>query len=99
MVRKSWELAVWCSRLLGCVAGSSYRGAGRWYERRRTGLGIEFFDAVDAAVRQLVDLPRVGAKVPRLPTTLPVRRIPVKRFPYHVVYLEQPRSEFLKSDV
>jgi len=70
-------------------ADAEYRAAARWYEGRRTGLALEFFDAVDAAVRQIVDLPRAGAKVPRLPTSLPVRRIPVKRFPYHVVYLEE----------
>lgn len=71
-------------------ADAEYRHAGRWYEGRRPGLGIEFFDAVDAAVHQIVDLPRAGARVPHLPTTLPVRRLPVKRFPYHVVYLETP---------
>ena len=38
-------------------ADAEYRDAGRWYEGRRTGLGIEFFDAVDTAVRQIVDLP------------------------------------------
>lgn len=73
-------------------ADAEYRHAGRWYEGRRSGLGVEFFDAVDTAVRQIVDLPRAGARVPRLPTTLPVRRLPVKRFPYHVVYLETPAA-------
>ena len=28
--------------------------------------------------------------MPRLPTELPVRRFAVKRFPYHVFYLEAP---------
>ena len=32
-------------------ADAEYREAGRWYESRRTDLGIEFFDAVDAALR------------------------------------------------
>ena len=32
-------------------ADEEYRAAGRWYEERRLGLGIEFFDAVDAALR------------------------------------------------
>jgi len=73
-------------------ADAEYRHAGRWYEDRRTHLGIEFFDAVDAAVRRIVELPRAGARVPRLPATLPVRRIPVTRFPYHVVYLETPAA-------
>lgn len=71
-------------------ADAEYRHAGRWYEGRRTNLGIEFFDAVDSAVHRIVEFPRAGTKVPRLPDVLPVRRIPVKRFPYHVVYLETP---------
>jgi plasmid stabilization system protein ParE len=69
-------------------ADAEYRQAGRWYESRRTGLGIEFFDAVDAAIRQIVDFPSLGVPVPRVPKKLPVRRLAVTRFPYHVVYLE-----------
>ena len=48
-------------------ADAEYRQAGRWYEGRRDGLGLEFFDAVDAAIRQLIDFPRIGTPVPRLP--------------------------------
>lgn len=69
-------------------ADAEYRHAGRWYEGRRAGLGLEFFDAVDAAIGQIVDLPRSGSRVPRVPAELPVRQIAVKRFPYHVIYLE-----------
>lgn len=69
-------------------ADAEYRAAGRWYEDRRIGLGLEFFDAVDAALKQIVRLPHAGAPVKRLPLDLPVRRAPVKRFPYHVIYLE-----------
>ena len=38
-------------------ADAEYRAAGRWYEDRRIGLGLEFFDAVDAALEQIVRLP------------------------------------------
>ena len=71
-------------------ADAEYRNAGRWYEGRRTGLGLEFFDAVDAAVSPISDLPRTGERVRRMPVELPVRRLAVKRFPYHVFYLETP---------
>ena len=71
-------------------ADSEYREAGRWYEGHRTGLGLEFFDAVDAAISRIVDLPRVGTRVPRLPADLSVRRHALTRFPYHVVYVETP---------
>ncbi len=68
-------------------ADQEYRAAARWYEGRRPGLGTEFLEAVDAALIQIVRLPRAGAPAPRLPADLPVRRAPVKRLPYHVVYI------------
>jgi hypothetical protein len=38
-------------------ADAEYRFAGRWYEARRELLGIEFFDAVDATIDQVVAMP------------------------------------------
>lgn len=52
-------------------ADEEYRLAGRWYESQREHLGIEFFDAVDAAIDRIVAMPRIGARVPRIPTDLP----------------------------
>ena len=69
-------------------ADAEYRFAGRWYEARREHLGIEFFDAVDTTIDQIVAMPRAGAQVRRLPADLTVRRRAVTRGPYHVVYLE-----------
>lgn len=69
-------------------ADVEYREGGRWYESRRTGLGTEFLDAVDATLRRVVEFPRAGSPVPRVPRRLAVRRLAVTRFPYHVVYLE-----------
>lgn len=71
-------------------ADAEYRLAGQWYEDRREHLGIEFFDAVDAAIDQIVAMPQAGASIPRMPADLPVRRRGVTRFPYHVIYLETP---------
>ena len=71
-------------------ADAEYRLAGRWYEKRREHLGLEFFDAVDATIDQIVAMPQAGALVSRMPPDLPVRRRAVTRFPYHVVYLETP---------
>jgi len=59
-----------------------------WYEERRAGLGAEFFAAVEATLDQIARLPQAGAPMARVPAELPVRRAPVKRFPYRVVYLE-----------
>jgi toxin ParE1/3/4 len=69
-------------------ADAEYRSAGRWYEARVTGLGFEFFDAVDATVEQIGRLPGAGVLMGRVPVDLQVRWAPVKRFPYRVVYLE-----------
>jgi toxin ParE1/3/4 len=69
-------------------ADAEYRQAGRWYESRRAGLGTEFFDAVDATLRRIVEFPRAGSPVPQAPLDLPVKQRAVTRFPYHVVYLE-----------
>jgi plasmid stabilization system protein ParE len=69
-------------------ADAEYRFAGRWYEARREHLGVEFFDAVDATIDQIVAMPGAGARVRQLPAELTVRRRAVARFPYHVVYLE-----------
>lgn len=69
-------------------AETEYRQAGVWYESRREGLGLEFFDEIDTTIGQVLEFPRIGAPVPRLPRDLPVRRVAVRRFPYHVVYLE-----------
>lgn len=69
-------------------ADAEYRLAGRWYEEHRDHLGIEFLDAVDATIEQIVEMPRAGSLVPRVPSALPVRRRAVTRFPYHVIYLE-----------
>jgi hypothetical protein len=45
-------------------ADAEYRAAGRWYEKRRLGLGLEFFDAVDAALTQIVRLPKPTSRLP-----------------------------------
>lgn len=69
-------------------ADLEYRLSGRWYETQRQNLGIEFFDAVDAAIGRILDFPRLGSPVPIVRADLPVRRIAVSRFPFHVVYLD-----------
>ena len=42
-------------------ADAEYHLAGRWYEDHRQHLGIEFFDAVDATIDQIVLLPDAGS--------------------------------------
>jgi plasmid stabilization system protein ParE len=59
----------------------------RWYETHRPGLGVEFLDAVDAAVVGIAETPRMGTLVPGV-SDQAIRRRAVSRFPYHVVYME-----------
>lgn len=73
-------------------ADAEYREAGRWYDTKRSGLGREFFDEIDATVRRILEFPRAGAPVPKVSRDLPVRRMAVVRFPYHVIYLEPGRE-------
>ena len=61
--------------------------AALWYERQRQGLGREFLEAVELAQEFIARFPRAGTPVPDVPPELPVRRVPVKRFPFQVVYL------------
>lgn len=62
--------------------------AALWYENKRAGLGGEFLEAVDDAFEFIDRFPAAGTPVSDLPLDLPVRRVPVRRFPFHVVYLE-----------
>jgi plasmid stabilization system protein ParE len=61
--------------------------AARWYEAHHVGLGIEFLDAIDTAVARIAETPRMGSLVPGVPDQT-IRRRAVRRFPYHVVYME-----------
>jgi plasmid stabilization system protein ParE len=63
--------------------------AARWYERHRLGLGAEFLAAVDAAVARIEENLRIGSPTPRVADEA-IRRVFVRRFPYHVVYIELP---------
>jgi plasmid stabilization system protein ParE len=63
--------------------------AARWYERHRAGLALEFLAAVETAVARIEENPRIGSRPPGVRDE-DVRRVFVRRFPYHVVYIELP---------
>jgi toxin ParE1/3/4 len=69
-------------------ADAEVEEATRWYEQRRPGLGQDFLASIDAVLDQISRLPGRGAPVPQVPRHLKVRRAPVGKFPYHVIYLE-----------
>ncbi len=69
-------------------ASAELEDAARWYERERVGLGVDFVHAVDAALEQIARWPQIGRPVSGVPDDIPARQWRVRRFPYHVVYLE-----------
>jgi plasmid stabilization system protein ParE len=61
--------------------------AAEWYEQRRAGLGTDLLDEVRAALQVVSRSPRTGSPIDGLDSALDVRRVPVRRFPYQLVYL------------
>lgn len=69
-------------------ASAELEDAALWYESQRSGLGLEFVQAVDAALERIAQWPQIGRRVTGVPNDVPARRVPVNRFPYHVAYME-----------
>ena len=65
-------------------------GAVDWYEGQREGLGLEFLDALRDAKVRMVELPRACPLVPGVSVQFGVRRCPVRRFPYWLIFVELP---------
>ena len=63
-----------------------------WYERQRNGLGVEFINAIDAALDFIARFPEAGSPVRHVPKDLAARRVPVRRFPFHVASLLNPEK-------
>ena len=53
-----------------------------WYEKRRAGLGSEFYDAIVRTVNRIAEMPEAGSPF----LDLKARRMLVTGFPYQVVY-------------
>jgi len=60
-----------------------------WYEGQRPGLGVAFLAEVQRTIDTIENFPAVGAQVPRIRTRYETRRIPLRGFPYVVVYRER----------
>jgi hypothetical protein len=61
--------------------------AAAWYEVRRAGLGAEFRAVFKAALDRLQDEQVSGTPWPGVLSKRGVKRIGMKRFPFHVVFL------------
>lgn len=60
------------------------------YEDVRAGLGAEFVAEVERATRRIALFPRHGS-----PYLAGTRRIVLRRFPYSIVYLEEPEGPLI----
>lgn len=69
-------------------ASAELADAALWYENQRPGLGLELLQAVDAALERIARWPQIGRRVPGVPDDVPARRFPIRRFPYHIAYME-----------
>jgi len=64
--------------------------AAAWYERQRSGLGLEFIDAVAQSLARVGESPQAFSLLPNVPRDLGVRHAGVHRFPYAILFFEQP---------
>ncbi len=73
-------------------ASDELSAAALWYEERGDGIGSRFLDEVDVSVDHIERNPAVSARwyVSDLPARVEVRRLPLRRFPYLLVYVLEP---------
>jgi toxin ParE1/3/4 len=71
------------------AAEEELRAAVAWYEVQRRELGARFFTEVGRVLDLILRHPGIGSPVPRVRAEYGTRRVPLRRFPYFVVYREQ----------
>ena len=69
-------------------ATEELRAAVQWYEVRRAGLGGEFLAEIHRVLQTIQEHSAFGTPAPGVPEKLGARRIPVRRFPYSIAFLE-----------
>jgi len=62
--------------------------AATWYETRRPNLGIDFIAAVREAILRVAANPQACPLARDVPPHLRVRKFPLRRFPYSIVFIE-----------
>lgn len=70
-------------------AAAEHREAEDRYESELDGLGAEFADVIDDALGQILEVPRAGSPIAN-GKGLAIRRVLVRRFPYAIIYEDQP---------
>jgi len=62
------------------------REAAEWYRERDRHAAARFVVSVDRAIRRAIQWPEAGSPIEGTRSTVMIRRVPVGRFPYQVVY-------------
>ena len=75
-------------------AEEEIRAAILWYENEREGLGRELWDELQQTVALISEYPEIGSAVHRAKVRGVARRVPLRRFPYFVVYRE--RADYIE---
>jgi toxin ParE1/3/4 len=74
---------------IGAGAQADMAEASRWYDARQSGLGLDFLRSTGRTIARIEATPHTGSPVPGV-SDADIRRVLVRRFPYHVVYIELP---------
>lgn len=74
---------------VAAAAEEELQAAVAWYEGRRPNLGLRFLSDVDRILNLIQTHSGVGGLVPHVRSRPEVRRVPLRRFPYFVIYREQ----------
>jgi len=75
-------------------AEEEIRAAILWNENEREGLGRELWDELQQTVALISEYPEIGSAVHRAKVRGVARRVPLRRFPYFVVYRE--RADYIE---
>jgi len=75
-------------------AEDEIRAAIAWYENEREGLGRELWDELQETIALISEFPAIGNVVHRAKVRGVVRRVPLRRFPYFVVYRD--RADYIE---
>jgi toxin ParE1/3/4 len=69
------------------AAEAEFAAIVNWYNDRRSGLGRAFSEAVDDMLAVIAETPLAFAAVEQLEPKVALRRAPMARFPYSIIYL------------
>lgn len=70
------------------AAESEIREYLQWYEAERSGLAGRLWSEIQDIVQVISEYPSAGSVIPRIRGVKGVRRFPLRRFPFFIIYRE-----------